>query len=1080
MLKKILTLLFLSIVFGVRAQERGLLLAHYFSANSYLASTQNWSVAQDNRGVVYFANSSGVLEYDGVNWNYIELPNRAAARSLAASNSGVVYVGAYGDFGALYPNNKGAMSFVSFLPLVDSTYRVFNEVWDTRVVNDTVYFLTDKYLYRYHNNKISYYSSGNDVFYLAHTINDKYVIHVLYKGLFWLKNQSLKLIPGSSAIASLKIHSIIPFRGKQIICSRDKGIYVSDFINGFSKIHSISDVSESAKKINEYFVRNLFYHGISINDSLLALTSILGDVLVVNRNWEVVDVIDQASIGVQSNTNYLYFQPNGLLWMALNNGIACVELLSPYRYWNLALGIYGVLSDVAQKGNFFYVSTSSGLFYHQKTKDETFKPDHFKRIEGNIEQVWEFLYFQDPYDSSTVSPHWYGCNGKTHLLVAAQNGVFEVKGSRVEKISKVELPYCLRQSKLDKSCLYIGHENGVNCLRFINGKWGRDSSLYVSKRRVLSIGEDSLGNLWFSEFYNGVGQITNPLAGGNRLPMVSIYDSTHGLPNVSSVRIFDIYKTILFIASDKFYSYNSSSNRFKEFEINKLQPRDTLRPLDTLLWKRLSNQALTEEYVTYLTSTESWISTDKGVFKVRASDGYKYFNLFPPIIRKVSNKDSVIYWGTNFSKNLADTIGNLVFYSPTTSSDVDLEISLPYKRNSLVFSYAWPYFETDGPIEFSYQLVGNDEDWSEWTTEIRKEYTNLREGRYTFRLKARSVFGIETSVAEFLFEVKAPWYRTIYVYILYIIAAALIVYLAVLIWHYELIRERDKLERLVRERTQEILLQKEELRVQAEHLKDAYEWITEKNSVLEKQKSEIELQKQKSEEINATKNKFFRIIAHDLRNPISTLVGSTAFLLTDMQSLSQDKIKQFMAELNKLALTTYGLLENLLDWSSNEMGDIQNKPSWINILLLVNQNLELINNQLIQKNITLGINIPHSLVVFADENMMNTVLRNLLTNAVKFTQSGGKIQVKVDVQDSVCALSIIDNGVGIPPQNIEKLFRIDKSVVTPGTQNEKGSGLGLLLCKEFVEKMGGAISVSSKQNEGTIFTITFKQDMFRL
>jgi len=121
--------------------------------------------------------------------------------------------------------------------------------------------------------------------------------------------------------------------------------------------------------------------------------------------------------------------------------------------------------------------------------------------------------------------------------------------------------------------------------------------------------------------------------------------------------------------------------------------------------------------------------------------------------------------------------------------------------------------------------------------------------------------------------------------------------------------------------------------------------------------------------------------------------------------------------------------------------------------------------------------VPNSIELYVDENMLNTVLRNLISNAVKFTRPGGNISISASIADTVCIIQVKDNGIGIPEQNIDKLFRIDKSVVTPGTQNEKGSGLGLLLCKEFVEKMGGTITVYSKQGFGTTFTLKFPVDI---
>lgn len=1034
-----------------------------------MASTQNWSVVQDKRGVMYFANGLGVLEFDGVNWNLIEVSNGSSVRSLAVNVKGQVFVGAYGDLGYLYPNSKGEMKYFSLLPSIDSAYRSFNEVWDTRVVGDTVFFLTDKCIYKYARGVFSYYPLASDTYYLAHTIDNRFVVQIYGKGLYWFEGNMLKLIPGSQVLASLKIHAILPLKGKQIICTRDKGIFSAEFADDFRKIVSLSAIDNRTKSVNDYFIKNLFYHGISINDSLLALSSILADVIVVNSQWEVVDVIDQASVGVKSNANYLYYQPSGVLWLALSNGIASVELMSPFRYWNETVGIDGVLTDVARMGSYFYATTGSGIFYIPKRDSETFKPDYFRKLEGRFEQTWQFLYFQDPNDTGLPDPLWFGSNKNTHLLVTTRTGVFEIKGRNAQRIANIELSYCIHQGEKNPLYLFVGHENGLTRVKYSNGKWIDEVLLCKTQRKVIGLGEDTLGNIWFSEAYGGVSRVENPYSTKEKV-RVKHYSDGCGLPDIHSVRLFNVYKPLLFISDRKFYSYSYETDRFESFDVTQLV-RETGRRVDSLAWKRISSTLLTDEYVTHLNDSVSWVSTDKGIFRQKIDVGYQYYSLYPTIIRKVSYIDSLIFGGTNIKLIAGNSELEKSLPEFTNDSKVELGIAVPYRKNSFVFNYAWPYFQTDQPLLFSYQLVGNDEGWSEWTTLTRKEYTNLREGKYIFRVKARSVFGIESPIAEFHFEVKAPWYRTIFAYILYLILAVLIIYLAVLIWHYKLIRERDKLERLVKERTQEILLQKEELQVQAEHLRETYEWISEKNAMLEKQKNEIEEQKKKLEEINSTKNKFFRIIAHDLRNPISTLVNSTAFLLTDIETLSHEKAKLFMAELNKLALTTYGLLENLLDWASNEMGDIQNKPRQVTLYGLIAQNLELTGNRIAHKQINVQVDVPEDLKLHVDENMLNTILRNLITNAVKFTKPGGKIEISAKLFDGECHIMVSDNGIGIPKQNIEKLFKIDKSIVTPGTQNEKGSGLGLLLCKEFAEKMGGRIEVESIPNVRTSFTV---------
>ena len=181
-----------------------------------------------------------------------------------------------------------------------------------------------------------------------------------------------------------------------------------------------------------------------------------------------------------------------------------------------------------------------------------------------------------------------------------------------------------------------------------------------------------------------------------------------------------------------------------------------------------------------------------------------------------------------------------------------------------------------------------------------------------------------------------------------------------------------------------------------------------------------------------------------------------------------------IGDLNKLSLTTYGLIENLLDWSSNQMGHVQFNPTKLDLKAIVKENVELIKTKIESKSISLSISIPDDLIVFADENMLCTVIRNIVTNAAKFTHESGTIRIYTVTDEEFCYLSIADNGVGISPDIVKKLFHIDKDIISIGTHNEKGSGLGLILSKEFVERNGGTITVESELGKGSTFTISLK------
>lgn len=1078
--KYLIILLINCITASLFSQERGLIQSKYYSVDEYIAGTQNWAIVQDKRGVMYFGNAMGVLEFDGESWNLFRVKNESTVRSLAVDSSGTVFVGAYGEIGMLLPNIKGKMQYRSLMNLVDTNYVDFREIWDINCFGDTVYFLSDKYLFKYLNGKFSYTKNRSNGFYLSYNVSNHYFLQELGIGLMKMKNDSLSLIKGGSYFSDIPVHSIFNIKNGFLVCSRKKGFFIIDNSTKTPIVKSISTISSKAKRINDYFIEHSFYHGIALTGNLFAMSSISGDILIVDSEWNVKDIIDHRTIGIKSPTLYLFSQDGHMLWLALDNGVCRVEVGSPFRYWNESMGISGILSDVARIGDYLYVSTGSGIFY-SKNQSAKFELNTFNPVEGDFEQAWGFRYFQPPkpgvknliktsQDEVNFIP-----DNNTILLVATRTGVHQIEGAKSKKIAKYDAVNRLHQGRKDPTRLLLGLNNGIAELCYKNDFWFDNGVKFLKQESIRAIGEDSLGSLWIVPRYNGVYRIINPFSDNSASHILEHYDTTSGIPNLRYLELFDIHNPLIFRANRKLYTFNDSLKRFVEFVLPRTKLTDEQRErnkIDSLTNLRNLDASLTDDYVVYHNDSVIWFSTKEGVFSQSSSPKRNFYNVPPALIRKVINGDSLLFGGTNFRLDNLQNKDTLL--SLNAEPIVDFKTILKAQNNSITFFYAWPFYEGEKKTLYSFLLLGYENQWSNWTTETKRDYTNLPEGDYIFKVKAKNFYSIESPAAEFKFSVLPPWYRTYSAYFGYFVFSVLFILLIVKLYTYKLIIEKNKLEQLVKERTQEILIQNEEILVQAEHLKDANDWISAKNVELEAQKEEIEKKNDELELSNATKNKFFRIIAHDLRNPISTLVNSTGYILTDIDEFDKQKTKRIIEDLNKLSLTTYNLLENLLDWSTNQMGDIQFNPKQINLQSIIRENIELVNTKITSKKIQLTISILENLHVFADENMLHTVIRNIITNAVKFTQENGSITITAKTDNQFCYLSIADNGVGISPDRIKKLFRIDKDIVTVGTHNEKGSGLGLILSKEFIERNGGKISVESEPDKGSTFTISLK------
>jgi two-component system, sensor histidine kinase and response regulator len=233
-------------------------------------------------------------------------------------------------------------------------------------------------------------------------------------------------------------------------------------------------------------------------------------------------------------------------------------------------------------------------------------------------------------------------------------------------------------------------------------------------------------------------------------------------------------------------------------------------------------------------------------------------------------------------------------------------------------------------------------------------------------------------------------------------------------------------------------------------------------------------QANKLKELNATKDKFFSIIGHDLRNPFNGIMGFSELLMNEAQGLDPDLVAQYATIINSASKQAYRLLENLLDWAKMQQGTILYAPASFSLTNIVTDEVENFKYISDQKDISLENDINKEILVYADEKMIRTVLRNLISNAIKFTPKNGKIRIAADIKNGQAEVSVSDTGIGMSPETIDKLFSIQTSFTTYGTENEKGSGLGLVLCKEFVEKHGGKITVESEQGKGSRFCFSLQ------
>jgi signal transduction histidine kinase len=245
--------------------------------------------------------------------------------------------------------------------------------------------------------------------------------------------------------------------------------------------------------------------------------------------------------------------------------------------------------------------------------------------------------------------------------------------------------------------------------------------------------------------------------------------------------------------------------------------------------------------------------------------------------------------------------------------------------------------------------------------------------------------------------------------------------------------------------------------------------LLELNASLEEQ---VAQRTEELREANAAKDKFFSIIAHDLKSPFNALLGLSDAMLENWEIFENEDKLEFVQDIHNTSKNTYALLQNLLEWSRSQIGSLQINPEVFNPVELVNENIMVLKQHADTKQISITNKINNEVLCQADKNMISTVFRNLISNAIKFTNPQGNITITGCTKNEYHEFSVTDNGIGMNEKTKDDLFKLNSKTQRAGTSEESGTGLGLLLCKEFVEKNGGEIAVTSKENEGSTFSFT--------
>lgn len=770
----------------------------------------------------------------------------------------------------------------------------------------------------------------------------------------------------------------------------------------------------------------------------------------------------------------LYEDRSGSIWVGtMFNGVNQIEPKNKFEHYtvNLESGnsiSYKLISSLSEDANEnIWIGTYGGglnkfdvkrnlftKFIKDETDNNSIRSDIIRYVFVDSDGI---VWIATTSGLESINP-------KTNIITHHQYGIDG------ETTNDKHIYYIYEDSERN---LWFGTwSGGLNKYERSTGKFtyyvhDKNDSSSISSNSVMAIYEDQDKNLWVGTDDKGVNLLDRTTGKFKKY--------RQNAPNSSRISDNKIYcfaedsNNNLFVGTDNGLNiYNKSIDSFELIKNSEELKNATIMKIivhDNSLWVstafgiihyNLTNKSSIQYYI------EDGLQENEFFMKsgIKSSNGKLYFGsinglttFFPKEIMRNTDIPPVVLTDFSLENNIVQ-VGfeyedNIILDSVFTYID---EITLNHDQNYFSIEYAALNFHSPSKNQYNYILEGYDEDWTYVNSNRPIYYTNVDPGEYIFKVKGSNNNNIwNETPAKVKITILPPFWGTVWFKTL-----GVLLFLIFLFIVYKL-----------RVKT----IEKNNTRLELEVEKQTLE-LKKSNLILEDLNKKLSESEKILKSLNASKDKFFSIIAHDLRSPFTTLLGYTSLLVEDYDDFTGEELKESIDSINRMAHVVFSLLDNLLNWSSIHTGRMVFMPEPIQLNKMVTDILFLHNDTAQKKDIKILQDIDVDITAYADKLMIETVLRNLVSNAIKFTKYNGTITIFSKVNPKEIELFVKDTGVGISEVNIEKLFRIDVHHSTGGTDNEKGSGLGLILCKELIEKNNGTIRVKSDVSKGSTFILT--------
>ncbi|MDX5438600.1 MAG: hypothetical protein LPK03_15460, partial [Pontibacter sp.] len=624
---------------------------------------------------------------------------------------------------------------------------------------------------------------------------NRYFAEVISKGLYELKGDSLHFLKNSPKLGKSGVLSVLPFRdGRLLVGTAKDGLFLYDGQD------FVPWQNEATSYLKTYQLNN----GTKLKGNLYAFGTILNGVVILNDQGELVHRLNKSS-GLQNNTVLnLFADASQNLWVGLDNGIDRVEVNSPLYFYFDKAGNFGTVYSSIIHGGKIYLGTNQGLFYSDWSPSSSNAAQNlnFRMIDNSQGQVWQLALIDG------------------ELLCGHNEGTFRVEGNKLVKISDIKGGWTVKKLQSDPSALIQGTYTGLVVYRKgKDGHWTFSHKVSGFTEPSKNVEQDNTGAIWVSHGYKGLYRLT---LGANLQQVTNSksFDSSHGLPGNYKVNISRLLSRLLFSSDNGFYYYDELSNEFKPYQelnsmIGALAVAKRIIPASGKKHWFINRGKIA--LVDLANPQQPRINTNQfSILDGRMVQEYESISKISDSIYLISIDDGFVIYNTEarqqqraalprvMVRKVEDITNKQRLLSETGQRATLLE--LPYSQNNVRIAYALPYFK-QAKVEYQYFLEGYSAQWSPWSTAVQKEFTNLSQGDYSFKVRARLNGEAVTEATVYQFRVLPPWYATWWAYTIYVLLAAILLWLGRGLYFRKLQRDQQRIQEQLEKEKEEQLRQ---------------------------------------------------------------------------------------------------------------------------------------------------------------------------------------------------------------------------------------------------------------------------------